>query len=85
MFGLGLALGSTVGYADGWPIARRLAALNLPTLAKTPKIVIEFIASDAPSADPGELGVAVAPPAIANALAFATGQRLRRLPLMEPA
>ena len=32
--------------------------------------------------DPGELGVAVAPPAIANALYSATGVRFRRLPLL---
>ncbi|MBL4793170.1 MAG: hypothetical protein JKY97_09575 [Citromicrobium sp.] len=31
--------------------------------------------------DPGELGTVVAAPAIANALASATGQRSRRLPL----
>ena len=33
-------------------------------------------------ADPGEIGVAVAAPAIANALHSATGLRFRRLPLL---
>ena len=54
----------------------------MPTLADCPEIVIEFLASDAPAFDPGELGVAVAPPAIANALYSATGVRFRRLPLL---
>jgi isoquinoline 1-oxidoreductase beta subunit len=40
-----------------------------------------LIASGADPFDPGELGVAVAAPAIANALFSATGLRLRRLPL----
>jgi isoquinoline 1-oxidoreductase subunit beta len=45
---------------------------------------VEFIASTAPPFDPGELGVAVAPPAIANALFAATGLRFRTLPLIQP-
>ena len=60
----------------------RLASLNLPTLADCPEIAIEIVPGDGPPADPGEIGVAVAPPAIANALHSATGLRLRRLPLL---
>ncbi|HCI62137.1 MAG TPA: xanthine dehydrogenase, partial [Erythrobacter sp.] len=82
IFGLSLATGSSVAYEDGRPVPARLAGLSLPTLADCPEIVIEFLASDAPAFDPGELGVAVAPPAIANALYSATGVRFRRLPLL---
>lgn len=82
LFGVGLAAGSAVGYADGLPQPSRLAGLALPTLATAPEIVIEFVASSAPPFDPGELGVAVAPPAIANALFAATGLRYRALPLL---
>ncbi len=82
LFGLGLATGSSVRFVDGKPVPLRLGDLNLPRLADAPEIVIAFIASDAPPFDPGELGVAVAPPAIANALFSATGRRFRRLPLM---
>ena len=60
----------------------RLGMLGLPLLADCPEIEVEFIESIAEPADPGELGVAVAAPAIANALFSATGIRLRRLPLM---
>jgi len=81
VFGIGLALGAAVEYAGGYPLTGRLAAMNLPVLANCPQIDVEFIKSDAEPADPGELGVAVAAPAIANALFSATGTRFRRLPL----
>jgi isoquinoline 1-oxidoreductase beta subunit len=82
VFGIGLALGASTDYTSGLPSQGRLAAMNLPLLKDCPEIEVEFIASDAPPADPGELGVAVVAPAIANALFSATGIRLRRLPLL---
>lgn len=82
VFGVGLALGSGTEFERGLPTARRLSHLNLPTLADCPQIEVEFIASDAPPADPGELGAVAAPPAIGNALFSATGLRFRRLPLL---
>lgn len=82
VFGIGLALGSSSDYANGLPVSGRLGQLNLPLLADCPEIEVEFIDSDAAPADPGELGVAVTAPAIANALHSATGLRFRRLPLL---
>lgn len=82
VFGIGLALGSSTGYAEGLPLSGRLAELTLPLLADCPEIRVSFIESDAPPADPGELGVAVAAPALANALFSATGLRFRKLPLL---
>ncbi|MFZ9395018.1 MAG: molybdopterin cofactor-binding domain-containing protein [Erythrobacter sp.] len=82
VFGLAMAMGASTRYAGGLPQSQQLSALNLPRLADCPDIEVEFIASDAPSADPGELGAVVAAPAIANALYSATGLRLRRLPLL---
>jgi len=82
LFGVSLAAGSSIAYEAGKPVPNRLSALQLPTLADSPEIVIEFLPSDAPPFDPGELGVAVAPPAIANALFSATGTRYRHLPLL---
>lgn len=81
LFGVSLAAGSSIAYEQGKPVPNRLSGLSLPTLADSPEIVVEFIASDAEPFDPGELGVAVAPPAIANALYSATGSRFRHLPL----
>ncbi len=82
IFGLGLALGSATQYRRGIPTAQRLAHLDLPRLADCPDIAITFVPSTAPPFDPGELGVAVCAPAIANALFSATGVRYRRLPLL---
>ena len=82
IFGLSLAVGATTGYFDGLPTGQRLGDLALPRLADCPEIAVEFIASDAEPFDPGELGVTVAAPAIANALFSATGLRFRRLPLL---
>lgn len=82
IFGMSLALGSALTFERGLPVNGRLASLNLPTLADSPEIAVDFVASTAPPFDPGELGVAVAAPAIANALHSATGLRLRRLPLL---
>ncbi|RDC59052.1 Isoquinoline 1-oxidoreductase [Alteripontixanthobacter maritimus] len=82
IYGLGLAVGSATGYRQGLPTARSLADLDLPTLASSPDITVEFVASDEAPFDPGELGAVIAAPAIANALFSATGLRLRRLPLL---
>lgn len=82
VFGIGLALGSSVSYSKGFPDKSRLGSLQLPLLHDCPTIEVAFMASEADPFDPGELGVAVAAPAIANALYSATGLRLRRLPLL---
>ena len=81
VFGLSLALGASLDYARGVPTVDRLGDLNLPVLADCPEIEVDFVRSDAPAFDPGELGVAVAAPAIANALFSASGVRFRQLPL----
>lgn len=82
LFGVGLAAGGAMQFERGLPQPGRLSGLRLPTLSDAPEIVVEFIASTAPPFDPGELGVAAAPPAIANALFAATGLRFRALPLV---
>lgn len=82
VFGMGIALGAPTRLRGGMPEILDYDALGLPTLGDCPAMAIEFLPSDAPPADPGELGVVVAPPAIANALFSATGLRLRRLPLL---
>ena len=82
LFGLSLAVGSAVTYTQGLPNEGRLRDLNLPSLAEAPDIEVSFVDSDAPAFDPGEIGMTVAAPAIANALHSATGLRLRRLPLL---
>ncbi len=80
VFGLGLALGAATRYRRGEPVTARLGAMNLPRLADCPQIEVDFIESGADPFDPGELGVAVVAPAVANALFSATGLRFRSLP-----
>lgn len=82
VFGLAMAVGASTGYVGGLPTSQRLGDLALPRLADCPDIAVELIESDAAPFDPGELGAAVAAPAIANALFSATGLRFRRLPLI---
>ena len=81
LFGLAQVNGASVRYADGEPTPKRLGALGLPSLADAPEITVEFLDSEADPFDPGELGVAVAPPAICNALFASTGTRYRNLPI----
>jgi isoquinoline 1-oxidoreductase beta subunit len=59
----------------------RLRDLGLPVLGDCPQVEVDLVVSSADPFDPGELGVAVAAPAIANALFSATGVRFRHLPL----
>lgn len=85
LYGLGLALGSATAFADGLPLSGRLSQLGLPVLATCPEVEVDFIDGEAEPFDPGELGVAVVAPAVANALHSATGLRFRKLPLLEEA
>lgn len=82
IFGMGLAIGASTSYAQGLPLNGRLGTMGLPLLADCPEIVVELVDSRAEPADPGELGVAVVAPALANALYSATGLRFRKLPLL---
>ena len=86
LFGLGIALGSPLAVRGGLPASFEYADLNLPKLGDCPEIVVDFLprtdGTAAAGFDPGELGVGVVSPAIANALFSATGLRLRRLPLL---
>ena len=81
IFGLAAAVGATADYRGGIATARKLGQLGLPRLAQSPQILIEFIESDRDPGGLGEIGVPVVAPAIANAMAAATGRRIRRLPL----
>jgi isoquinoline 1-oxidoreductase beta subunit len=54
---------------------------NAPRLAHTPEIVVEIVRSDAAPGGISGLADAVVAPAVANAIASATGKRLRSLPL----
>jgi isoquinoline 1-oxidoreductase beta subunit len=81
MFGIAAATGAPIVFEGGLPTASGFKHLGLPTLARTPEIVVELISSEEASGGVTELGVPPVAPAIANALFALTGQRLRTLPL----
>lgn len=81
VFGLAQALGCSTQYKGGVAAARTLADLGLPMMADLPDITVELIRSEAEPGGVSELAVPAVAPAIANAIAAATGLRLRRLPL----
>jgi len=81
LFALPAAIGDPVTVTRGLVEQRRIGALGIPTLAHAPEIRVDIVAS---RADPGGVsGLAVPPvaPAIANAVAAATGHRCRFLTL----
>ncbi len=82
IFGLAQALGGATEYDAGLPLARRLRDLDLPLLADSPEVIVEFVRSDEEPGGLSELGVPAVAPAIANALFAASGMRLRDLPLL---
>ncbi|WBH17889.1 molybdopterin cofactor-binding domain-containing protein [Sphingomonas radiodurans] len=84
VLGLGLATGAGLQFTDGIAGVRSLGELRLPRLADTPEITVELIPSGADPGGVSDLGVCAVAPAIANALAAATGNRLRSLPLGNP-
>ncbi|HCB75961.1 MAG TPA: hypothetical protein DEP91_07265, partial [Sphingomonas bacterium] len=65
----------------GVAAARTLTDLRLPMIDDLPDITVELIRSEAEPGGVSDLSVPPVAPAIANAVAAATGQRLRRLPL----
>jgi isoquinoline 1-oxidoreductase beta subunit len=80
VLGLALATGPAPTFAAGIADARSIGDLRLPRLADTPEITVELIASGADPGGVSDLGAVAVAPAIANALAAATGNRLRSLP-----
>ncbi len=84
ILGLGLATGAAPGFAVGIAEARSMGDLHLPRLADTPEITVELISSGEAPGGVSDLGVPAVAPAIANALASATGNRLRSLPFGTP-
>jgi isoquinoline 1-oxidoreductase beta subunit len=80
IWGMAASFGDAVHYSRGIVDERTIADLRLPTLADTPVLAIEFISSRETPGGLAELGVPAVAPAIANALAAATGRRYRTLP-----
>jgi len=80
--GMLAAIAQASAAAPAFRHGRVLAPLEpqLPTLAHAPETLVEVLAGSGPPGGTSGLGSAAAPAAVGNALAAATGRRLRTLP-----
>ncbi|WP_275188253.1 xanthine dehydrogenase family protein molybdopterin-binding subunit [Bradyrhizobium sp. CSA112] len=79
--GLSSALLEEVVYAEGVPQARNFDAYPILPPDRMPRVHVRIVKSGAPMGGIGEPGLPGVPPAVANAVAALTGQRIRSLPL----
>jgi isoquinoline 1-oxidoreductase beta subunit len=77
------AIGQATARAPSFRHGRVLSPVEpqAPTVFRTPETLVEILAGEGPPGGASGLGSAAAPAAVANALAAATGRRLRSLPL----
>nr|WP_265517523.1 xanthine dehydrogenase family protein molybdopterin-binding subunit [Nitratireductor luteus] len=79
--GLSSALLEEVVYNDGMPQARNFDLYPFLARYQMPRVHVRIVESGAPMGGIGEPGVPGVPPAVVNAVAALTGQRVRSLPL----
>ncbi|MEJ2345768.1 MAG: molybdopterin-dependent oxidoreductase [Gammaproteobacteria bacterium] len=84
-FGLSAALKEAVVVENGRVPQGTYQDYPILTFAEMPEVEVHIIRSDGPPGGAGEPGVPPIAPAVANAVAAATGIRLRGLPLRLPA
>jgi isoquinoline 1-oxidoreductase beta subunit len=84
VMGVSNALLSEVTFAGGVPQQANFDAYKVARMDSAPReIRVHLVASDRPPGGVGEPGVPPVGPALANAIAAATGRRLRSLPLIK--
>ena len=81
VMGLSAAIHEEITIDKGAVVQSSFNDYPLLTLAETPQIAVEFVASTAPMGGLGEPGLPPAAPALANALFAATARRVRTLPI----
>jgi isoquinoline 1-oxidoreductase beta subunit len=81
-FGLSAALRGRVTFADGGVVETNFHDYPLVRIDEMPPVAVLIAPSLEPPGGVGELGVPTIAPAVANAYAAVTGQRLRALPLL---
>ncbi|MFZ6769820.1 molybdopterin cofactor-binding domain-containing protein [Undibacterium sp. Di26W] len=80
VFGLAYA-NTAITFSQGRTDQHNFNDYELPYLAQTPHIEVEFINSGAALGGVGEVSPITVPPALSNAVFAATGKRIRRLPI----
>jgi len=82
LMGLGPALWEEVRFANGRPANAALSRYRVPRLSDLPEIEVHLLnRPDLPPAGAGETPIVAVAPAIANAVARATGRRIRQMPI----
>lgn len=79
--GLSATLVEEVEYENGMPRARNFGAYAVLPPSRMPRVHVHIVESGAPMGGVGEPGLPGVPPAVVNAVAALTGQRIRSLPL----
>jgi isoquinoline 1-oxidoreductase beta subunit len=79
--GLSQTLVEQFTYVDGAPQARNFGPYRTLAPSQMPRVHVRIIESGAPMGGIGEPGLPGVPPAVVNAVATLTGQRVRSLPL----
>lgn len=82
VFGLTAALHGRIDIKDGVVVQQNFPTYPMIQLAQAPEVATYVVASERSPGGVGEPGVPPVAPAIANALAALTGQRVRELPLL---
>ena len=80
VFGLAYA-NTAISFSKGRSDQRNFNDYELPYMAQTPHIAVEFINSGEALGGVGEVSPITVAPALSNAVFAATGKRIRRLPL----
>ncbi len=80
-FALTTALYSEISLADGRVQQSNFHDYRLLRIQEMPAVEVHIVASDQPPTGGGEPGLPPVAPALANALFFLTGKRIRRLPI----
>jgi isoquinoline 1-oxidoreductase beta subunit len=81
VWGLGMVLVEGLAVGEGTVAARNFGDAPVPRLHEVPPMALELVAHAAPPGGAGETAIVAAAGAVANAVAAATGLRVRQLPL----
>lgn len=81
LFGIAAATGGPIEIRRGQVQTRNFLQLDPPRLATAPEVTVQILPSNEAPGGVSELAVPPIAPAIANAVAAASGRRLRSLPL----
>ena len=80
-YGLAMALGSEITLEQGWVTQSNFHDYLVPRLPDMPEVEVHILPSAEPPTGVGEPATPVISPAVANAVAAATGKRHTRLPM----